>query len=337
MAVSFVTIGNFGIDNVVSADGVVELRKIGGNAIFSAFGLHYWTDDVGISTTIPINYPSEWLDKLSEAGINLDGVRRVEPAIEREEWFFYQPDGSRIDGLYARYEDYQHLSRNMLPLSRSKVLNMIECMRNDESMGGVSLADFRKLNPLTPDDIPESYLPIRACHVAPIYYPHHLALARSIHERGIYVSLDPAPYTGNLSQNMLAELLAHVDIFLPSQKELSVICPDWDTKTAIRNLAEMGPSAIVVKMGSEGAFVCDCIGKEIHPIPAYPAKIKDLTGAGDAFCGGFMFGMVETGDVFMAAHYGTVSASFNIEAKTLIERLVVDRSVVQKRLETICK
>jgi len=42
-------------------------------------------------------------------------------------------------------------------------------------------------------------------------------------------------------------------------------------------------------------------------------EVVDVTGAGNAYCGGFLVGYVETGDVRMAAMYGAVSASFAVE------------------------
>ena len=39
-------------------------------------------------------------------------------------------------------------------------------------------------------------------------------------------------------------------------------------------------------------------------IPVFPTNVKDPTGAGDAFCGGFQVGLFETGDPVQAALYG---------------------------------
>jgi sugar/nucleoside kinase (ribokinase family) len=39
-------------------------------------------------------------------------------------------------------------------------------------------------------------------------------------------------------------------------------------------------------------------------------KIVDVTGAGNAYCGGFLVGLAETGDLAQAGRYGAVSASF---------------------------
>jgi ribokinase len=49
-------------------------------------------------------------------------------------------------------------------------------------------------------------------------------------------------------------------------------------------------------------------------VPAVPvAGIVDVTGAGNAYCGGFLVGLAETGDLGQAGRYGAVSASFALE------------------------
>ena len=61
MGASFISIGNFRFDNVAFADGRVELRNISGNTVYSASEVRNWSEDVGISTTIPQNNPTDWL------------------------------------------------------------------------------------------------------------------------------------------------------------------------------------------------------------------------------------------------------------------------------------
>ena len=48
-------------------------------------------------------------------------------------------------------------------------------------------------------------------------------------------------------------------------------------------------------------------------IPAYPARVADPTGAGDAFCGGFLAGYSRNYDPLEGVLYGNVSASLKLE------------------------
>jgi ribokinase len=70
----------------------------------------------------------------------------------------------------------------------------------------------------------------------------------------------------------------------------------------------------VIKLGEQGSLVYDREHDQLTPVPVYPARVQDTTGAGDAYCGGFLAGYTLTHDPVTAALYGTVSASYVVEA-----------------------
>jgi sugar/nucleoside kinase (ribokinase family) len=74
-----------------------------------------------------------------------------------------------------------------------------------------------------------------------------------------------------------------------------------------------GVPVAVLRMGEAGSLVA---GRGARPVavPAVPvSRIVDVTGAGNAYCGGFLAGLAETGDLGGAGRYGAVSASFALE------------------------
>lgn len=66
---------------------------------------------------------------------------------------------------------------------------------------------------------------------------------------------------------------------------------------------------VVVRAGRQGAYAAG------HGwVPAYHEQVTDVTGAGNAFCGGFCVGWtLSGGDPIEACLYGAVSASFTVE------------------------
>lgn len=74
--------------------------------------------------------------------------------------------------------------------------------------------------------------------------------------------------------------------------------------------------ALIIRAGRRGAAVMTK-GSVLHWVPAYhdnQERVRDVTGAGNAFCGGLCIGWAETdGDPVMAAMYGAVSSSFVVE------------------------
>lgn len=58
----------------------------------------------------------------------------------------------------------------------------------------------------------------------------------------------------------------------------------------------MGARNVVVKVGKQGALVCPAGGERML-LPTYRAiKPVDTTGAGDAFCAGFLTGLAQDWD-----------------------------------------
>ena len=78
-------------------------------------------------------------------------------------------------------------------------------------------------------------------------------------------------------------------------------------------IAAYGCEFIVIKRGAGGQFLYDASSHTRWEIPPYPARLVNPTGAGDAFCGGFLSGYRRTYDPLEAALYGNISASLTIE------------------------
>jgi ribokinase len=70
-------------------------------------------------------------------------------------------------------------------------------------------------------------------------------------------------------------------------------------------------------------------------VPAYPAKVRDVTGAGDAYCGGFLTGLAETEDPVEAALRGAVSASLVVEGVGALYALDSAAGLAQARLDSL--
>ena len=136
---------------------------------------------------------------------------------------------------------------------------------------------------------------------------------------------DPAPYRD-------PAFLAGIDAFLPSDKEVEALWGLDDLAGTMRRLAGYGPRTVAVKRGSLGSLVYDRERDALWEIPAVPTQAIDTTGAGDAYCGGFLAGLVETGDPLEAGLRGTVSASLAIEDYGAQAGMDPDRAEIDRRL-----
>jgi cytidine kinase len=79
-----------------------------------------------------------------------------------------------------------------------------------------------------------------------------------------------------------------------------------------------------LRQGANGATVHRADTGETWHIPAFETRVVDPIGAGNAFCGGFLAGWVQTGDLRLAGLYGVIAASF------LVEQIGLPRSPASK-------
>lgn len=135
-----------------------------------------------------------------------------------------------------------------------------------------------------------------------------LILISEARKRGVSISLDPSYWYAREYHKQNPELLSHVNVIFPNRKEAEILTNSNDPFTASLELMKMGPEIVLVKIGQEGCKVLSETQK-LHS-PAFATQpIIDTTGAGDAFCGGFLAGIIYGLSVEDGAKLGNASAS----------------------------
>jgi sugar/nucleoside kinase (ribokinase family) len=203
-----------------------------------------------------------------------------------------------------------------------------------------------KINPRRPyphaptvGDIPNDYLSSSAVHLCAMDFTSQGQLL-SAFKAGLTttVTLDPdAAYMNPDFLKDLRELLNGLTAFFPSQQELQALF--WGRTNDIWEMTEVlggyGCELIVIKRGGQGQWLYDAMGKHRWELPAYSSRMADPTGAGDAFCGGFLAGYRKSYDPLEAALYGNVSASLKVEGSGAFYPLDVMPGLAQARLEAL--
>jgi len=151
---------------------------------------------------------------------------------------------------------------------------------------------------------------------------------------GAMVTADPGWQLADHTLDAIAQILSRLDAFLPSEVELNAFVPGAGLAEALSVLADRCPGAIAVKLGPRGVLVWDRAAHAPVMVPAVPAATLDPTGAGDSFCGGFLAGLVETGDPVAAARYGAISAARIVERFGADGALPADRDSARAMLAT---
>lgn len=334
MSPDIVVAGGFTIDCVVGLDGTVGLDVMGGNAAYAAAGARLWAPSIGLLGRVPDVYPTAWLSRLAAAGMDLGGIVTVAGAIDAPGWLVHRDDGSRLDHVDA---PSTILDRLGLPRDRLDAAGIaaLEAALRREPGTPRSYGAFRRANPVTDDQVPRSFVGARAIHLSPDLPEMQAMLARRFRSGGARVSLDPGMGRASWAPGRVDELLSLIDVFAPSERELAALMPGLPVERALAELAARSTTVLVVKRGPRGSLVWDHARAEPLAVPAVPVAARDPTGAGDAFCGGFLAAFVATGDAVLAACCGSVSASFAVEGFGVETVLAADRAVAASRLAAL--
>lgn len=330
------TAGGMIIDNVVSADGTVHRETLGGNGVYSAAGARLWLDDVGIVAVVPGNYPAQWIQALRDAGIDTDGVSARDEDVTCSEWFFYSSDGSRADRLYAEPGTFEAMGFVGDHLDPRQAVAFETGLRA-RPVAGLDFAAFRRLHPVRTADVPAAYRQAIGVHLAPNRPAAQIAMVQDLHQPGRRITLDPGSHAAELMEAALSGWLPLLDAVLPSEKELRVMVPGSSNLEGLAQLRRAGACVAVVKLAAAGAMLDAGAPPGPTTVPIISVQAVDPTGAGDAFCGGFLAGLVATADPVCAAICGTVSASFAVESFGPFRLFAAQRAEVLQRWQSLAQ
>jgi ribokinase len=297
MTIEYVTIGEITVDDTVLETGEVRRAQTGGGSVYSALGIRLWGHQVGINSVVGYDYPGEQLTILENHGVATAGVHRI-PGWSLRLWLLHEENNKK----------------QQLPKLQSST--------------------FQQLDETRPDP-PESYLKARGYHLAPATPEGQMRSRDVLRQKrpDAIVSLDilTEPF---ISFDSYRNGLAYrgVDVFSPSIIEIETLWPGEPLDEVIRRLVGFGLRWIAIKMDIRGSLVHDAVTEATYRLPIYPTKTVDATGAGDAFSGGFLEGIVETGDVLEAGLRATVSASFAVEDWGAFGMLTATRADAEDRV-----
>jgi sugar/nucleoside kinase (ribokinase family) len=120
-------------------------------------------------------------------------------------------------------------------------------------------------------------------------------LFRYARERGVRTVLDVVVPAGAASMRDLERVLPYVDVFMPNDEEASRLTGERDPHRQAEALLRAGCGTVVITMGGRGTLVMD--RQQVIEAPAFAVEVVDSSGAGDAFDGGFIAGMLEGWDL----------------------------------------
>jgi sugar/nucleoside kinase (ribokinase family) len=277
---SILAVGSVAFDTIASPSGRVE-NVLGGALTYFALAASYFTE-VRMVAVVGDDFTKEHENVLTRRGVDTRGIEHTKGKTFR--W-----GGQYLDNLNEAKTEFTELNV------------------------------FEQFQP----KIPAAYQDSSFLFLANI----HPSLQKTVR-----LNLDGVRLTGGDTMNYwinhtpkeLMETLKLVNILLINDTETKMIANDRSLPRAARKVLALGPQALVVKHGEYGAtifFRQGAFGIGAHPFraPALPLEeVKDPTGAGDSFAGGFM-GYLASQDELnrevlkRALFYGGVMGSFAVE------------------------
>ena len=276
-----VTVGWLTLDDIVLPDRTYEPNVIGGGALYSAIGARIWQDSVGIHSVTGRDHLDKIRRDIGEWQIDTSGISAI--------------DGNGLQ-LWILHESAT--AKQQIPkLSSSSALEMDQGRKS----------------------LPDKYKSVgRGFHIAPQGSSSTLANINSLSS----LTSRPIITVDVLSDSYVdpqlyidLEFLAGVMAFLPSDVEINRLWAPGDIESWLATQARKFDCHVAAKLGDQGSLVCEAGGAAVYRVPIFHVPVVDTTGAGDAYCGGFLAGLIDGRTVHECAAMGTVSASYVVEAR----------------------
>ena len=323
----FAVVGGLREDYFITPLNEVHLREIGGNAVYAAVGAFLWNKHIALITRVGENYPTEWIELFKSRRFDTRGIQTVPGWHDTRTFYAYLSLEERADtdpaGHFARIGQ-------PLPPELKDYATSTEGQEDRARFGDLAVR---------PADIPRSLHSVRGLHLAPGDYITHHTVPEALRAAGVKViTCDPSVrYMQPALKNEVQGVVRGLDAFLPSEMEVRSYyrSEHVDLWEAAAEFGSMGCRIVVVKRGSNGSYVYHVDTGDKWHVPAYPATVRDVTGAGDSFCGGFMVGLADTGDPVEAALRGAVSASIVIVGVGALSALEVLPGLAEARLNAL--
>ena len=271
----FLSIGIVFIDDIILPNGESRMARLGGGAAHAVMGMRLWAEHVGLVSPLGEDFPDNLRQQLDEL-FNRQGMK-VRGVPSPRAWMVYEEDGTRHE------------------VFRTDPAQMINAL-------------------IQTGEYPEAYKKAKGIHL------HCAAEEVPLWAEFLKSNGDPVilwePWDKVMipeNRKLFRQNAALVDVVSPNIKEGCLLTGKSEPLEVLQALLDLDAKCVALRMGEHGSLIGDREGRRIFiPGMAFD-QIVDVTGAGNAYCGGFIVGLARTGDLLQAGCSGAVSASFALE------------------------
>jgi len=267
-------VGHLVIDHIF-VEGTAYRPTLGGTPTYAGVAASMMGSRVEVVSKVGHDFPDEYLSWLSNRGLDVSGVVRV--------------DGARTTSFRIVYDCSDR---------RMTLLDACDPLNPDDIPPDLR-ADGILLGPVANE------IPVETCRVL-----SGLTKCLSLDPQGYLRRFGPE---GTMidEDRISHEILRLVQVLRASEREISLITGLDNMLEACQLIRSMGPDLVIVTRGpSEIVVVGDGVALAV---PSWPSRVVDPTGAGDAFFGVFLSEFLQGKAVDWCSCVGAASASFVVE------------------------
>ena len=132
---------------------------------------------------------------------------------------------------------------------------------------------------------------------------------KHVQNRGVKTFADMASDKKGLKMAGLRPFLPYIDYFMPSEAESLHLTDGLKCEDAAEAFFDAGAKNIVIKLGARGAYA-HCRDYSGY-VPAFQITARDTTGAGDAFCAGFIHSLLSGAGTEAALSFACACGAYN--------------------------
>lgn len=293
----YLSIGSIIVDDIVLPDGETRMGMFGGGTTHAIAGMRVWSDEVGLVSWMGNDFPSQMEAELRRY-FHLEGVaRRNQPSARA--WQIFEWNNHRTEIFRSSYEEFVHSS----PM---------------------------------PKDYPQAFYGARGVHLQCELNHFHEWIALLRRTGTEVIVWEPwGEVCTPAFRDVFRQIMPLVDAVSPNLEEGCSLTGEDSAAEVCRVMLADGARVVALRMGAQGSLVARADGL-LASVPAVKVdKVVDVTGAGNAYCGGFVVGLGETGDPLEAARWGAVSGSLALEQFGALYPFEGVRSKALQRLQSI--
>lgn len=122
----------------------------------------------------------------------------------------------------------------------------------------------------------------------------------------VKISFDPGTLYARKGLKALKPIIKKCTVMFPNSIETKMLTGE-DIEEGAKIFMEEGANLVAIKLGKKGCYITD--GEETHLVEPFKVNVVDTTGAGDAFCAGFLYGLIKGKSLIECGELGNFVAS----------------------------